>query len=229
MNENEVKKVNKSGIVIGICIVIIVILVAMLLEKNDAKNINQGLLQNNQGQLNQGELADDDNGIVNQGSNNKKEENKKKYIVANLNELVEVPDFAEITFTSVSVMDEIKPPDTHSVYSYYQDKAGEKYIVLKGSFKNLLTTTFDDFSNFEGNLKLNDKYEYPSVNISFASETDDDFYSSPKSLQTMECYVWVSVPDDVVADPNNTFDYYLDFKENYGDDIKESVKFTFKF
>ncbi|MBQ2836159.1 MAG: hypothetical protein IJE68_04930 [Clostridia bacterium] len=216
MNENEVKKGNKSGLIIGICIVIIVILLAMVFEKNEQENINQGELQNNQEQLNQ-------------GTTNKTEEKKKDYIVANLNELVVVPDMAEITFTSVSVMDEIKPPDIDGVYSYYQDKDGEKYIVLKGTFKNLLTTTFDDFSNFEGKLKLNDKYEYPNVNISFASETDDDFYSSPKSLQTITCYVWVSVPDDIVTDSNNTFDYYLDFKENYNDETPQTVKFTFKF
>lgn len=157
---------------------------------------------------------------------NKGEAEKKEYINAMLNEKIIIDDIAEITFTNVSNVEEILPPDTSSVYSYYQDNSGEKYIVLKGEFKNLLTNTFDEYDNFSGLLKLNDKYEYSGVVISFANTDDNDFYSTPSSLQTMTCYIWISVPDEVISDTSNIFDFYLDFING---SITKTVKFSFQF
>ncbi len=107
-----------------------------------------------------------------------------------LNKQFTINDVVTITFNSVTVIDEVKPPNTNSAYFYYEDEVGEKYILLKGTYKNLLATTFDEYDDFNGKLLLNNKYEYTSVVIDFVNEDSDDFFTEPTSLQTMTVYIY---------------------------------------
>lgn len=150
---------------------------------------------------------------------------KKTYIKAELNKKIVLKDIAEITINGVSIEEEILPPDTSGSVYKYKNIENEKYIVLKGTFKNLMSGKFRDFNNFNGVLKVNNKYEYKSFIIVFANDDVNTFYNEPDSLETMNCYIWVSVPDEIINDNSNTFDFYLDFFDNMN---KKSINFKFK-
>lgn len=205
-NVNALKNVfsNKQNIIIAVCITITCFSLIFAFSQN---NSNQNGNNNN-----------------NDNVNNITDEEKNIKTVM-LSEQFTINDVATITFNSVTVVDEIKPPKTNSVYSYYEDKVGEKYILLKGTYKNLLATTFDEYDNFNGKLLLNNKYEYTSVVIDFVNEDSDDFFTEPTSLQTMTAYIWVSVPDDTITSDNN-FSFYLDFIG--GNTANETIKLEFK-
>lgn len=146
--------------------------------------------------------------VSSSNSNNNK---NSDYITAELNKKITIPNMAEITFSEAVIAEKLLPPDTSGFYTYQPDKENEKYIILKGTYKNLLTTEFSSYKNFSGKLKLNDKYEYSDVFIKFATENGHSF-EDPKSLQTMNCYIYVSVPDEILNDSNNKYSFYLDFK-----------------
>lgn len=65
--------------------------------------------------------------------------NNDNYISAKLNEKIILEDIAEITFSDVGYTEEILPPNTSGSIYKYEDKAEEKYVLLKGTYKNLLT------------------------------------------------------------------------------------------
>lgn len=146
--------------------------------------------------------------ISSSASNNKKDSN---YTQAELNEKITIKDMAEVTFSKAYSANKILPPNPTGIYTYHGDKENETYIVLQGTYKNLLTNEFSSYKNFSGKLKVNDKYEYSNVFIDFATENGGDFHD-PKSLQTMNCYVGVSIPDEVLNESNNKYTFYLDFK-----------------
>lgn len=212
-SNNKLKKIssllfkNKQNVVMIICIIITVFSLTFAFSKNS----NNTYMNN------------DNNS--NENTNNITDGNDNKLKTVMLNESFTIDDVATITFDSITVVDEVKPPLTNSVYSYYEDKVGEKYIVLKGVYKNLLTTTFNSYDNFNGKLLLNNKYEYTSVQIDFVNNNSNDFYSEPTSLQTMTAYIWVSVPDDTI-NTNNSFSFYLDFIG--GNKKNETIKIDFK-
>ena len=196
---NESKKKYKN-IIIGIMIVIIIaqtialgIVSYMLVEskkeneESDSKLTNRVSSSNSSNNMNSG------------------------YITMELNKKITIPDMAEVTFSEAIIAEKLLPPDTSGFYTYQPDKENEKYIILKGTYKNLLTTEFSSYKNFSGKLKLNDKYEYSDVFIKFATENGSSF-EDPKSLQTMNCYICVSVPDEILNDSNNKYSFYLDFK-----------------
>jgi len=162
------------------------------------------------------------------GCNNKKDivnDEKNNYINAKFDKKLVLRNIAEITFNKIEIVEEILPPDTSGSVYKYNDNANEKYIVLEGTFKNLMSDKFRGLNNFDGVLKVNNKYEYKSVVIVFANDDDNTFYNEPDSLETMNCYIWVSVPDEIINDNSNTFDFYLDF---FDDNNKKSINFNFK-
>ncbi len=128
------------------------------------------------------------------------------------NKAFTVSNIAEINITSVSATEEVKPPKTNSVYSYQADKAGETYILAKGTFKNLLTDDFDDWDNFNGKIIYDNNYEY-DVYVKFATDSDNDFYTKPKPLQTLNVYFIASVPSDLIKTDKN-FSLQLQFTDN---------------
>ena len=137
-----------------------------------------------------------------------------------------VPNIADINITSINAMEEVKPPKTNGVYSYQADQAGETYIVAKGSFKNLLSETFDDWNNFDGTLVYDDNYEY-SVYVKFATDGDNDFYTDPTPLQTLNVYFIASVPSDLI-NTDKTFTLKLKFVDN-SDVSSDTYQYSFVF
>lgn len=153
--------------------------------------------------------------------------NNDNYISAKLNEKIILEDIAEINFSDVGYTEEILPPNTSGSIYKYEDKAEEKYVLLKGTYKNLLTKKFSEYENFNGVLKINNKYDYKTVIIVFANNDDNNFWERPDSLQTMNLYIWVTVPDDIISDVNNSYDFYLDFIDEQKE-ITKSVKLNFE-
>lgn len=137
-----------------------------------------------------------------------------------------VPNIADVTIASITGTEEIKPPKTNSVYSYYKDKAGETYVLAKGTFKNLLADTFDDWDNFDGKLIYDGNYEY-NVNVAFATDSDNDFYTDPKPLQTLNVYFYASVPSEIIK-TDKTFTLKLQFIDN--NDVSSDIyQYSFVF
>lgn len=163
--------------------------------------------------------------VGNTGSTNN-DTSSEKIVYWEPNNTFTIPNIAEVNVTSITGIEEIKPPKTNSVYSYYKDKAGETYVLAKGTFKNLLADTFDDWDNFDGKLIYDGNYEY-NVNVSFATDSDNDFYTDPKPLQTLNVYFYASVPSEIIK-TDKTFTLKLQFIDN--NDVSSDIyQYSFVF
>lgn len=113
-----------------------------------------------------------------------------------LNQEITIPDIMEFSIDSLMWMDEIKPSDTSSFYSYTPDKPGETYLVLTGDIKNLSGDTMDPGDYQESTLRINDKYNF---HVSWDVEEQDGtgFYSYLKPLQEAKLFIYASVTDEV--------------------------------
>lgn len=101
----------------------------------------------------------------------------------------------ELTLESSEWVEEIKPSNTSGGYSYYENKDGEKYFVIKGKAKNIAGENLDIQYANESQILINDTYK-ATVNIE-AEETDGtSFYGNIKPLQTLNIIAYASVSDE---------------------------------
>ncbi len=150
------------------------------------------------------------------------------------NQPITVGDVMEITFTSWEWADEIYPSDVSGYYNYYSDKAGEKYVVLKGTIKNISPKEFTIAGEVDAAVSINDKYE-TDVNVVCESSDGTDFipYENIKSLQTLNFVIYASYADEVYNEYEKVkFDLEL-FNDSdeigedyYGDEKKPVDKYT---
>ena len=122
-----------------------------------------------------------------------------------------VPNIAEINITSVVSTDVVNPPVTDGVYTYQKAGDGETFVLAQGTFKNLLSEDFYYLSNFDGTLIYDNDYKY-TISIYFATDDDNDFYTDPTPLQSLNVYFMASVPKDLV-NTNKNFTMNLQFKD----------------
>lgn len=103
----------------------------------------------------------------------------------------------EMTVTSAEWTDEIYPSNTSGGYSYYQDKNGESFFVLKGTIKNISGDLIDvQFCSYSEML-FNGTYKY-SPEWTAESQEGDDFYGYQiNPLQSSNFVIYASVPDEV--------------------------------
>ena len=113
------------------------------------------------------------------------------------NQPITVGDVMEITFTSWEWADEVSPSDVSNRTNYYSDEEGEKYVVLKGTVKNVSPKEFDVTDVVGGKLTVNGKYESASLSGSFESADKRSFTYGIKSLQTLNFVIFVSFSDEV--------------------------------
>lgn len=123
-----------------------------------------------------------------------------------LNKAITVGDVMEITFTSWEWCDEILPANsTSGYYSYYDDKSGEKYIVIKGTVKNISPKEYalDDVVDMVATV--NNKYEISATTASIESSDGTGFssYEDIKSLQTLDFVIFASYADGVYDEYEN--------------------------
>ena len=114
-----------------------------------------------------------------------------------LNQLISCDGIFDMTLTSVSWKDTVKPSNTSDYYSYYKDKKGEKYIVIKGTIKNTSGSTIDVQFGSESMFKFNDKYEYAATWTAEGEEHDDFYGYQIKPLTTANVIFYASVPDEI--------------------------------
>ena len=113
-----------------------------------------------------------------------------------LNEAFDVGEIMSITFISSEWCDEIKPSNTSSVYSYYQDVDGEKFFLIHGNIKNLAGMNLDIQYASKGELLINGKYKIPVV-LETEEADGTSFYGTVKPLQTLPLIVYASVSDEL--------------------------------
>lgn len=145
------------------------------------------------------ETADSSNNQANGIFNNTTLETTKPQIETkniNLNQTVTIGNVMELTLEASEWLDEIKPSNTSGVYSYYEDKDGEKYFVVKGKIKNLSGGNLDIDYAHKSQILINDTYE---ANVTIKSEETDgtSFYGSIKPLQTLNVVIFASVSDEL--------------------------------
>lgn len=121
------------------------------------------------------------------------------------NQPITVGDVMEITFTSWEWADEIYPSYTSGYYHYYADDEGEKYVVLKGTIKNISSKEFSTGNVIDVDVRVNNKYEISDAGS--AAEALDgsglDSYQNIKSLQTLNFVIVASFSDEVYNEYEN--------------------------
>ena len=118
-----------------------------------------------------------------------------------LNKTVTIGDVMELTLESSEWVDEIKP--SNASYSYYEDKEGEKYFVVRGKAKNLAGEDLNIGYVNESEITINGKYK-ATVEIDAEQSDGTSFYGAIKPLQTLNIIAYASVSDDVYNICENT-------------------------
>ncbi len=118
-----------------------------------------------------------------------------------LNKTVTIGDVMELTLESSEWVDEIKP--SNASYSYYEDKEGEKYFVVRGKAKNLAGEDLNIGYVNESEITINGKYK-ATVEIDAEQSDGTSFYGAIKPLQTLNIIAYASVSGDVYNICENT-------------------------
>lgn len=131
-------------------------------------------------------------------------------------------DFLEMTFDMVSYAQELKPTDTSSVYSYYQDKENEQYYYLSGTMKNVGASGYS-VENMVAEIVFDNKYTY-NAHLA-ADDGGNDFYGDyVEPFGGVKYYIYASVPDELL-NQYSTVTFKIGFKNNfsgsYYDDFDE--------
>ena len=116
-------------------------------------------------------------------------------IAIQLNTPVSVGEIMDITITGAEWCDSVVPSDTSGGYSYYEDKDGETYFVVRGTITSYASTAFDIQWNSESGILINDKYSF-SATMEFEDVDGQGFGDSIKPLQTCNFIIRASVSDE---------------------------------
>lgn len=137
-----------------------------------------------------------DNEDSDEGADNGSEGTYKEGNV-NLNEKLIVGSMYEITFLESEWCEEIYP-SSEDAYSYYPDKDGEKYFVVRAKVKNISSKEVDFQYDSACVVKADGKYE---VNGTAETENSDGtaFYGNIKPLQEGNVVIYFSVSDEMYS------------------------------
>ncbi len=116
-------------------------------------------------------------------------------VAIQLNTPVSVGEVMDITITGAEWCDSVVPSDTSGAYSYYEDKDGETYFVVRGTITSYASTAFDIQWNSESGILINDKYSF-SAAMEFEDVDGQGFGDSIKPLQTCNFIIRSSVSDE---------------------------------
>lgn len=184
--------IKSKAFIIGMAILIYTIIVASITVKIDRKIIANNIQKSFQ------EAFNIDGGSSNKIENKVGKEDKKPKKEAeklNVGQTITIGDVMELTIESSEWSDEIKPSNTSNFYTYYEDKEGEKYFVIKGKVKNVAGEDLDlDYVN-QSKIIVNDTYK---ADVRFEAEESDgtSFYADVKPLQTLNFIAYASLSDE---------------------------------
>lgn len=185
--------IKSKAFLIGMAILIYTIIVALITVKIDRKIVANNIQKSFQEVFNIDN--DSSNKIENKVSKGDKKP-KKEAEKLNIGQTITIGDVMELTIESSEWTDEIKPSNTSGFYSYYEDKEGEKYFVIKGKVKNIASEDLDlDYVN-QSKIIVNDTYK---ADVRFEAEESDgtSFYADVKPLQTLNFVAYASLSDEV--------------------------------
>lgn len=118
-----------------------------------------------------------------------------------LNEKVTIGSMYEMTLIESEWCEEIYP-SSEDAYSYYPDKDGEKYFVVRAKVKNISSKEVDFEYDSNCVVKADGKYE-----VSGTSETENSdgtsFYGNIKPLQEGNVIFYFSVSDEMYSTCSN--------------------------
>lgn len=184
--------IKSKAFLIGMAILIYTIIVASITVKIDRKIIANNIQKSFQEAFSID--GDSSNKIENKvGKEDKKP--KKEAEKLNIGQTITIGDVMELTLESSEWTDEIKPSNTSDFYTYYEDKEGEKYFVIKGKVKNIAGEDLDlDYVN-QSKIIVNDTYK---ADVRFEAEESDgtSFYADVKPLQTLNFVAYASLSDE---------------------------------
>ena len=184
--------IKSKAFLIGMAILIYTIIVASITVKIDRKIIANNIQKSFQEAFNID--SNSSNKIENKvGKEDKKP--KKEAEKLNIGQTITIGDVMELTLESSEWTDEIKPSNTSDFYTYYEDKEGEKYFVIKGKVKNIAGEDLDlDYVN-QSKIIVNDTYK---ADVRFEAEESDgtSFYADVKPLQTLNFVAYASLSDE---------------------------------
>lgn len=145
-----------------------------------------------------------------------KKEKKKDAQNVNLGETITL-DFMEMFIESASYTEELKPTDTSSVYSYYEDETDKKYFYLQGTIKNIGGFNYG-VDNICVELNFDEKYKYNGHLI--ADDGGNDFYGdNVDPFDSVKFYMYSSIPDELLNQYNKcTITFGFDENFGYNDD-----------
>ena len=190
--KNVIPIIKSKTFLIGMAILIYTTIVASITVKIDRKIIANNIQKSFQ------EVFNIDDSYANKIENKVGKENKKPKKEAKklaLNETITIGDVMELTLESSEWVDEIKPSNTSDFYSYYEDKEGEKYFVIKGKIKNIAGEDLDlDYIN-QSKIIVNDTYK-ADVRIEAEEGDGTSFYADVKPLQTLNLVAYASLSDE---------------------------------
>jgi hypothetical protein len=113
-------------------------------------------------------------------------------------ELINSDSVAEMTVDSATFRDKVKPTNPSGYYSYYQIKESDKtYLDVKGTFKNLGTTSLEAEDVFNMTLIYHDKYEYNCFTVIDAKGDLETWYFVDP-LETVKYRSLFDVPCEVM-------------------------------
>ena len=184
--------IKSKAFIISSAIVIYTIIVASVTIK-----IDRAILAHQIQKSFQEAFSFDDDSSNEIKNNTKKEEKEPEKIEKklNLNQTVTIGDVMELTLESSEWVEEIRPSNTSGAYSYYENKDGEKYFVIKGKAKNIAGENLDIQYANESQILINDTYK---ANVTIEAEETDgtSFYGDIKPLQTLNIIAYASISDE---------------------------------
>ncbi|MDO4856780.1 MAG: hypothetical protein Q4A17_02420 [Thermoguttaceae bacterium] len=159
-------------------------------------------------------------------SSPKKEEPKgPKFTSISLGEKVSLEN-AEFQLDSVEWSDEVRPSNVSGTYSYMEDTADEKYIIIRGTFKNKASEAKNLPDNIKVQFIFNGKYKYwGHLNTEEENGTGLNSLYSTKPLKKETIVIYASVPDEIAEDWEEGV-LQFGFRDNlsssfFGDDLEK--------
>lgn len=114
-----------------------------------------------------------------------------------MGDTVETSDYS-FTLTSAKIVSEFYPPDTSGYYHYYEAPAGNKYYLVRGTFKNLGSTYADLKFGTEAVFSINDGEYQLGAEVAACRSDSSDFYDYEVGpLDSVELYIFCEISDEL--------------------------------
>lgn len=113
-----------------------------------------------------------------------------------LKQQVTVKDIVQFSIDSMEFTPRVDPTNKDGYYTYYSAEEGNTYVVVRTTFKNLMSES-KDLYNIPAKFIMNGKYNYPAnVQIDSPTHGFHDTYST-KPLQTVNIVFMASIPNEL--------------------------------